>query len=174
MPLARAAMHHAGEAVHIAAWPTLNEMHLVASRHYAFEGRCFVLAAATVQARADLLGGLAMAGGDPAAQRLLETMPDRVLQRGCSAIIAPDGRILAQAGAEPEVLRATLDLGEIGRELATLDVDGHYARPDIFSLTVNRDPCLGVRPYMDETKDSGGPIPDVTEEFKSKGKTCLS
>src|SRR5207247_2305985 len=44
MPLARQALHDSGEDVHVAAWPTVHEMHQVASRHYAFEGRCYVLA----------------------------------------------------------------------------------------------------------------------------------
>ena len=44
MPLARTAMHQAGEQIHVAVWPTANEMAQLASRHYAFEGRCFVLA----------------------------------------------------------------------------------------------------------------------------------
>jgi predicted amidohydrolase len=43
MPLARQAMHESGEDVHVAVWPTAHEMHQVASRQYAFEGRCFVL-----------------------------------------------------------------------------------------------------------------------------------
>src|SRR5215813_3997021 len=48
MPLARQAMHEAGEEIHIACWPQVKEMNLVASRHYAFEGRCFVIATGAV------------------------------------------------------------------------------------------------------------------------------
>jgi predicted amidohydrolase len=48
MPLARQAMHESGEDVHVAVWPTAHEMHQVASRQYAFEGRCFVLAAGSL------------------------------------------------------------------------------------------------------------------------------
>src|SRR5215211_5956526 len=48
MPLARQALHESGEDVHVAVWPTAHEMHQVASRHYAFEGRCFVLAAGSL------------------------------------------------------------------------------------------------------------------------------
>ncbi|HSL68900.1 MAG TPA: carbon-nitrogen hydrolase family protein, partial [Longimicrobiales bacterium] len=45
MPLARQALHEENEQIHIAAWPQVKEMNLIASRHYAFEGRCFVLCA---------------------------------------------------------------------------------------------------------------------------------
>ena len=144
MPFARAALHHAGEAVHVAAWPTVREMYLIASRHYAFEGRAFVLAAGTVQHRADLLDGLARTDGDGPAKELLLGIPDVRLQHGGSAIIGPDGALLAQAGTEPVILAATLDLDAIGRNLASLDTDGHYSRPDIFELRVDRRPRHGL------------------------------
>ena len=54
MPLARHVLHAAGEEVHVAAWPHAGEHHQLASRHYAFEGRCFVLAAAVVMTKSDL------------------------------------------------------------------------------------------------------------------------
>ena len=44
MPLTRQAMHNSGELIHIALWPQVHEMLQLASRHYAFEGRCFVIA----------------------------------------------------------------------------------------------------------------------------------
>ena len=144
MPLARAAMHHAGETVHVAAWPTVREMYGIASRHYAFEGRCFVLAAGTIQHRADLIDALDRVGGDDAARALVMEMPDGQLQSGNSAIIGPNGAILAQAGSGDEVLVTDLDLGMIGRELAALDTDGHYARPDVFELRVDRRARPGV------------------------------
>lgn len=144
MPLARAAMHHAGEAVHVAAWPTVRPMYRVASQHYAFEGRCFVLAAGLVQHRRDLLDGLDRVGGNADARYLILGMADTDLQSGGSCIIAPDGTILAETGAEPDLLIADLDLHAIGRGLTALDTDGHYARPDVFELRVDRRPRLGV------------------------------
>lgn len=144
MPLARAAMHHAGETVHVAAWPGVREMYLLASRHYAFEGRCFVLAAGTVQTRDEVLAGLEMAGGDAQAAALIAAMPAGQLQMGGSAIIAPDGTVIAQAGSDAEILLADLDLGAIGRGLAALDTDGHYARPDVFELRIDRRAKPGV------------------------------
>ena len=145
MPLARAAMHHAGEVVHVAAWPTVRETYAVASRHYAFEGRCFVLAAGTVQHRDDLIDGLDRLGGDADARALIEAMPAGRLQHGGSLIAGPDGTVLAAAGSEATTLVATLDLGQRDAELAALDADGHYARPDVFELVVDRSAKTGVR-----------------------------
>jgi predicted amidohydrolase len=137
MPLARAAMHNLGEDVHIAAWPTVRESHQIASRHYAMEGRCFVLAAGLVQVKDDLLEGLERVGGSAEARELLEAIPGGVLNRGGSLIAAPDTRVIAQAGEGDETLLAELDLAEVVEGLTNLDTDGHYARPDVFDLTVD-------------------------------------
>jgi predicted amidohydrolase len=137
MPLARAAMHNLGEDVHIAAWPTVRESHQIASRHYAMEGRCFVLAAGLVQVKDDLLERLERVGGSVEARELLEAIPGGVLNRGGSLIAAPDTRVIAQAGEGEETLLAELDLVEVVEGLTNLDTDGHYARPDVFELTVD-------------------------------------
>jgi predicted amidohydrolase len=157
MPLARAAMHNLGEDVHVAAWPTVRESHQIASRHYAMEGRCFVLAAGLVQVKDDLLDGLkrvaraqvAESGSATrnlaAARELLEAIPGEVLNRGGSLIAAPDTRVIAQAGEGEETLLAELDLGEVSAGLTNLDTDGHYARPDVFELTVDTRAKDGVK-----------------------------
>ena len=137
MPLARAAMHNLGEAVHVAAWPTVHEEYALNSRHYAFEGRCFVLAAGLVQRRDDLFDGLERVGGDADAQALFEAIKADVLNKGGSFIAAPDSRVIAQAGEGEATLQAELDLSEIGWNLASLDTDGHYSRPDVFELSVD-------------------------------------
>ncbi len=126
MPRTRQHLHNAGEQIHLAVWPTVHEMHQIASRHYAFEGRCFVLAAGQIMKASDL----------PNALSPLETLdPRSLIERGGSAIIAPDGRYLAGPVFDAEIiLYATLDLQEIERESMTLDVSGQYSRPDIFRL----------------------------------------
>jgi predicted amidohydrolase len=126
--MARQHMHNMGEQIHVAVWPTVHEMHQVASRHYAFEGRCFVLAAGQIMRASALPAGL------PA---LAQLGPETLIERGGSAIIAPDGRyIVGPTFDEEVVLYATLDLQEIDQESMTLDVSGHYSRPDIFQLKV--------------------------------------
>lgn len=144
MPLTRAAMHNLGESVHVAAWPTVRESYAIASRHYAMEGRCFVMAAGLVQAKNDLLDGLDRLGGNAAAHELIEAIPGDLLNRGGSLVAAPDTTVIAKAGEDEEILHAELDLGEIGAGLASLDTDGHYARPDVFELFIDKRDRSGV------------------------------
>jgi nitrilase len=128
MPLTRQHLHSLGEQIHIAVWPTVHEMHQIASRHYAFEGRCFVLAAGQIMQASALPDALSPVAG-------LE--PQTLIERGGSAIIAPDGRYLAGPVFDEEtILYATLDLQEIEQESMTMDVSGHYSRPDVFQMKV--------------------------------------
>ena len=128
MPLARQALHDSGEDVHVAVWPTVNEVHQLASRQYAFEGRCFVLAS----------GALMRAAALPPE---LELHPDRVsgpdqwLLRGGSAIIGPDGNYLVEPlFDEPRLIVGEIDLARCREEAMTLDVAGHYHRPELFEF----------------------------------------
>jgi nitrilase len=106
----------------------VKEMNLLASRHFAFEGRCFVLASGGIQQATDL----------PHELEPIETLrahPKTFLLRGGSVIIGPDGTVLAGPIVDEEtILTAEIDLSTITKESLTLDVTGHYARPDIFDL----------------------------------------
>lgn len=138
MPLARQAMHQKGEQVHVALWPAGWDMHQVMSRHYAFEGRTFVLAAASVVRVSDMPADL------PGLQELTVAGGEYLIEGG-SAIIGPDGNYLAGPVYDEEtILYADLDMRKIAEELTTLDVVGHYNRPDVFHLTVNEQPLQGV------------------------------
>jgi len=139
MPLARQALHEAGEDIHAALWPTVHEMHQVASRQYAFEGRCFVLAAGSLMRASALPPEL-----EPHPGRI--TSPDQWILRGGSAIIGPDGRYVVEPVYEqPLIMCAELDLARTREERMTLDVAGHYSRDDALSLTVHRTGRLADR-----------------------------
>ncbi|MBW3628057.1 MAG: carbon-nitrogen hydrolase family protein [Gemmatimonadetes bacterium] len=141
MPLARQALHESGEDIHVAVWPTAHEMHQVASRHYAFEGRCYVLAAGALMRASALPPEL-----EPHPERV--THPDQWVLRGGSAIIGPDGRYLVEpVYDEPHILLAELDLGRVREESMTLDVTGHYHRPELFDF----------RPLSGRPRASGTP-----------------
>jgi len=135
MPLARHAMHAQQELVHVAQWPTVKEMLLVASRSYAFEGRCFVVAAGTVLQKRDLAHlNLALFGEIPGDD-------DTLLMRGGSAIIGPNGDCLAgPLNDQPGLVSAVIDPAQWIDGRLTLDVVGHYGRPDVFQLHVNTTP----------------------------------
>jgi len=130
MPLTRQAMHDSGEEIHVAGWPGVHEMHQIASRSYAFEGRCFVLAVGSILRVRDMPPELPPKADKPG-------VPDGFMIRGGSAIIAPNGRYLAGPVYDQEtVVVADCDLSEITREALTLDVSGHYSRPDVFHFKV--------------------------------------
>ncbi len=130
MPLARQAMHQSAEQIHVAAWPAVPEMYQIASRHYAFEGRCFVLAVGQIIAASDLPKEMEL----PAD---LRGNPDTLLYDGGTCIIGPSGSILAgPVHGREEIVTADLDLGRIAEESMALDVTGHYNRPDLFDFRV--------------------------------------
>jgi len=132
MPLARQVLHASGEDVHIAAWPQVKEMNLVASRHYAFEGRCFVVACGALLRARDLPAEL-----EPIAA--LRGRTEELVLNGGSAIIGPDGSLLAgPVFGKEAILVAELDLARVAEEGLALDVAGHYHRPDIFDVTLKR------------------------------------
>jgi nitrilase len=136
-PLARQVMHDSGEDVHVAAWSAVvgaHGMHQEASRCYAFEGRCHVVAAGQIMRAGSLPSELE-------ASPAKVTGPDQLLLRGGSAIIAPDGSYLAgPLYDEPGILVAELDYRRNREELMTLDVSGHYQRPDLLELAVRTPP----------------------------------
>lgn len=149
MPLVRAAMHAQYEAIHVAQWPAVKELHQLASRHYAFEGQCFVLAAGCILSRGEILEGYRSLGlSNDEAIKILEAMPgddDDLILNGGSAIVGPDGSYLAgPVFGEACTIYAELELGRITEGNLVLDTSGHYSRPDVFHLEVNDQPQLRV------------------------------
>lgn len=129
MPNLRQAMY--GKGINLWCAPTVDERDIWQSsmRHIAYEGRAFVLSACQYFTRADAPDAYACIQGDN---------PATVLIRGGSVIVGPLGDVLAGPIYDKEaVVTADIDLSDTIRGKYDLDVAGHYARPDIFNLTVN-------------------------------------
>lgn len=142
MPATRAYKHQQNEVIHIAQWPDVNERHMIGSRHYAIEGRCFVGASGMVMSKQDVLDGFDSLGVDePEARALLESIDggeDGLLKNGNSAIIGPDGAFITNPiQATKTIITAELPLDELAEQQLSLDTAGHYSRPDVFTLEVD-------------------------------------
>jgi nitrilase len=137
MPLLR--MHMYARGVQLYCAPTADDRDTWHStmRHVAVEGRCFVLACNQFARRSDYPADYPAIQGDD---------PETIMTRGGSCIIGPLGQVLAGPNFDgPAILTADLDLDDIPRARLDFDVTGHYARPDIFRLTVDDRP----RPAVD-------------------------
>jgi nitrilase len=129
MPLLRTAMYAKGVELYCAITVDDRETWVPTVRYIALEGRCFVLSACQVLRRADLPPGYPT-GRFPADQDWLI--------RGGSCVVGPLGQLLAGPVYWEEcVLVADLDRADLVRAKFDFDVVGHYARPDVFRLTVN-------------------------------------
>jgi predicted amidohydrolase len=131
--LFRYALQAQGEQIHIATWPGglpgIHDIVDAAARHYAFEAQCFVLNATAVFTDASL------AALDPAVRE------QHAIGGGFSGVISPRGRWLAGPVLEGEALiYAELDFAAIDAVKAIVDSVGHYARPDVVQLKLNRTP----------------------------------
>jgi len=129
MPLFRSAMYAKG--VNLWCAPTVDDRETwrASMQHVALEGRCFVLSACQYLVRSDCPENYHPIQGEA---------PDTVLINGGSVIVSPLGEILAGPLRGREgLLTAELDLDEIARGKFDFDVVGHYARPDVFTLSVD-------------------------------------
>ena len=132
LPLARAALYAAGEDLHVAIWPgSLRNTHEI-TRFIASEGRAYVISVSGLMRRRDIAKEL------PQAAQIAEHAPE-VLADGGSCVAAPTGEWLLEPQTGGESLRTvTLDRRLVAEERHSLDVAGHYSRPDVTRLIVNR------------------------------------
>jgi nitrilase len=134
MPLFRTAMYAKG--VEIWCAPTVDERDIWRSsmRHIAHEGRCFVISCCQVQPSPAEIG-----------TDIAHWDADRPLIGGGSMIVGPLGDVIAgPLERETGLLTAEIDTADLIRARYDLDVVGHYARPDIFSLHVDERPHSGT------------------------------
>jgi aliphatic nitrilase len=154
-PLSKYAMYSMHEQVHIAAWPSFStypqafslggEANMAASMVYALEGQCYVLAPTAVvnQEMYDMI-----VENDAHAELL-------TLGGGFAQIFGPDGSPLCEALPETEegILFAEIDLGAIAIAKSFADPVGHYSRPDVTRLLLNRTVQRPVEEYSETTDE---------------------
>ena len=134
MPLPRYALYSEGVEVYIASTWDEGEMWIASMRHIAAEGRCWVISSGCSLRASDVPAAF------PQRDQVFPD-PDEWINPGNSVIIAPGGAIVAgPLHAEHGILTADIDPGRADAARRTLDVTGHYGRPDIFQLTVDRSP----------------------------------
>lgn len=134
MPLARAAMYEQGVDVLLAPTWDNSEVWPLSMQHIAKEGRCYVLGITSCQRGADVPADIP--GRDD-----LYPDDDDWMSRGNSIIVDPFGHVLAgPLIGEPGILYAEIDPELTRLSRREFDVVGHYSRPDVFQLHVNRGP----------------------------------
>lgn len=137
MPMLRMAMYDQGITLYCAPTADDRDSWGGSMRHIALEGRCFVLSACQHITRAAYPDDFDCALGDD---------PDTVLLRGGSMIVAPLGEVLAGPDFSGEtILYARIDPDDVVRGKYDFDVTGHYARPDVFNLSVDVAPKRAVQ-----------------------------
>ena len=142
MPLARYALYAWGVQVYVAATWDRGEPWLSTIRHIAKEGRVFVISSCIAMRKADI------PDHHEFKQRYYSGVGEWV-NTGDSAIVGPDGELLAGPVQNQEtILYAEIDPRRMSGPRWMLDVAGHYARPDVFELTVRTDarPMLRLQP----------------------------
>jgi aliphatic nitrilase len=166
-PLTKYAMYSQGEEIHVAAWPSFSvyrgaaqalgpEVNTAASLMYAVEGQTFVVAPCAVI-------------GPAALELFCDTDVKRQLLQpggGFARIYGPEGSALAKPLSETEegILYADLNPDLIAIAKSAADPVGHYARPDVLRLLVNRNPAPAVVEAPPDEPVMAGFPPAMTPE----------
>lgn len=131
MPLARTAMYSKGIEIYLAPTADSRASWQATMQHIALEGRCFVLASNQFVKKSDY--------PERYQQDLVEE--PEIMCSGGSVIISPMGEVLAgPLWNEEGLLTAELDFSILAKSKLDFDCIGHYARPDVFEFSVNKQP----------------------------------
>ncbi len=132
MPLVRSALYAQGEDLHVAIWPGGLHNTREITRFVAREARSYVLSVSGLMRKADISPAI------PHADKIRASVPE-VMANGGSCLAGPDGEwvLEPQVGSE-ELFIATIDHARVRQERQNFDPSGHYSRPDVTRLTLNR------------------------------------
>ncbi len=132
MPLSRSALYGMGEDLHVAVWPGGIHNTEDLTRFIAKEARSFVISVSGLLRREDITEDI------PNYELILENCKN-ILSNGGSCLAGPDGKWIIEPQTNKEVLLvAEIDYAKVLEERQNFDLAGHYSRPDVTQLTVNR------------------------------------
>lgn len=132
MPLPRAALYGQGENLHVAVWPGSVRNTEDITRFIAKESRSFVISVSSLMRKSDF------PKNTPHLDKILAHAPD-ILANGGSCIAGPDGKWVTAPVPEKEGLIINkIDFNRVLEERQNFDPTGHYSRPDVTELTINR------------------------------------
>lgn len=133
MPLPRAALYGLGENLHVAVWPGSDHNTKDITRFIARESRSYVISVSSLMTTEDF------PKATPHLDKILEKAP-KVLANGGSCIAGPDGEWIVDPVLHKEgLIYQTIDFNRVLEERQNFDPVGHYSRPDVTQLTVNRE-----------------------------------
>ena len=133
MPLPRAALYGLGEDLHIAVWPGSDHNTEDITRFIARESRSFVISVSSVMQKSDF------PKVTPHLDEILKNAPN-VLANGGSCIAGPDGEWIVEPVLHKEgLIIETINFNRVLEERQNFDPVGHYSRPDVTKLVVNRE-----------------------------------
>ena len=132
MPLPRTALYAQGENLHVAVWPGHERNTRDLTRHMAVENRMYALSVSGLMRKQDI-------GNEIPHHHLIKENATNLMANGGSCLAAPDGSwVIEPIVGEEKLVTAEIDLNEVRKERQNFDPSGHYARPDVFQLSVNR------------------------------------
>jgi len=133
LPLARASLYGLGEDLHVAVWPGSIRNTEDITRFIAKEARSFVVSVGGLMSVKDI------PADTPYRDEIIRNAVDPLTDGG-SCIAGPDGEWIVEPVLEEEGLfTGTIDFNRVLEERQNLDVAGHYSRPDITRLVLNRE-----------------------------------
>lgn len=132
MPLARFALYAEGVEIYVASTWDCGGTWVASMQHIAKEGRCWVIGSGCSFRTADVPANF------PGRKELFSN-DDKWLNSGDSVVVGPGGDIVAgPLHNEHGIVFADIDVSRAAPAHRVLDVAGHYNRPDIFRLSVDR------------------------------------